>query len=179
MKREKGGNDDRHEKKHGKKGEARPTGSDPEAAKTERKRLKKAARKAAKSAAKAPIRSVLVESVAPGESPRVSYDPIERSLELLIPRAEQGLPGPQGQTGPRGESGQPGPRGPQGSQGPQGPQGPQGIQGPAGPPGERGAGLDSSLAPSDSQRRELYVDSEGRLCFRSGRDHFRVVLERT
>jgi Collagen triple helix repeat (20 copies) len=171
--------DARHEKKRQKKDGGDRTGSDPERSKAERKRLEKAARKAAKDAAKAPIRSVSVESTEPGEPPRVSFDPIERSLELLIPPAEQGPPGPQGQPGPRGESGAPGPRGPQGPQGPQGPHGPQGIQGPAGPAGERGAGMDFSAAPNDGQRRELYVDSEGRLCFRSGREHFRVVLEKT
>jgi hypothetical protein len=38
--------------------------------------------------------------------------------------------------------------------------------------------MDFSRAPRDGQRRELYVDGEGRLCFRAGSEQFRVVLER-
>jgi len=56
-------------------------------------------------------------------------------------------------------------------------QGPQGIQGPEGPRGEPGAGIDFSRAPSDGQTRGIYIDVEGRLCFRVGRQDYRVVLE--
>jgi hypothetical protein len=134
----------------------------------------KAERKAAKKAAKSPIRSVTVESLEPGRSPQVSYEPVERILRLAMPRGALGPSGPAGKTGPKGE---PGPPGRPGLQGPQGPQGPQGIQGPEGPPGERGVGIDFSRAPSDGQARELYVDFDGRLCFRIGSRHYRVVLE--
>ena len=159
--------------------EAAGTGSDKAISKAERKRQEKAAgkaaRKAAKRAAKAPIRSVSVESIGAGQPPRASFDPVQRVLELGIPEGEQGPPGPPGRPGPRGEAG---PAGRAGAQGPQGPHGPQGTQGPAGSPGERGAGVDFSRAPNDGQRRELYVDGDGRLCFRVGSEHFRVVLER-
>jgi len=162
----------RGRKKHPEEEEA-SRGTEVGPSKAERKRWEKEARKAAKSAAKAPIRSVSVKSLGAAEPPRASYDPVERTLELGIPRGEQGPPGPPGRPGPRGEAGR------AGAQGPQGPHGPQGIQGPAGPPGERGAGIDLSRAPNDGQRRALYVDAEGRLCFRAGRERYRVVLEKT
>jgi hypothetical protein len=38
-------------------------------------------------------------------------------------------------------------------------------------------GIDFANAPSDGQTRELYIDFEGRLCFRVGNRHFRVVME--
>jgi hypothetical protein len=142
--------------------------------KAERKRRDKEAKKAAKRAAKSPIRSVSIEGLAPGEPPRVSFDPLERGLELAIPEGAQGAPGPAGRPGPRGESGRTGPSGPPG---PQGPHGPQGIQGPPGPSGERGAGINFSDAPNDSLKRELYIDGEGRLCFRAGKKQFLVALE--
>ena len=155
-------------------GIAAPTASGAAASKAARKQRQKAARKAAKKIAKSPIRSVSIESLGPGQPPRASFDPVERVLELAIPEGADGAPGPAGRLGPRGESGRPGPPG---RQGPQGPHGPQGIQGPPGPPGERGAGIDFSDAPSDNKKRELYIDGEGRLCLRVGKDHFLVTLE--
>jgi len=104
---------------------------------------------------------------------------------------QQHKPPPQGQAKPGGPAvrqGQPGqgqamrgPQGPQGQamrgpQGPQGPHGPQGMQGPSGPAGEPGLGLDLSRAPQDGKKRALYVDSEGRLCYRAGDEHFVVTL---
>jgi hypothetical protein len=167
-------------KKHRQEDEAaEATGSDESTSKAERKRqekaARKAARKAAKKAAKSPIRSVTVERLGAGQPPRASFDPVDRVLELAIPEGAEGSPGPAGRPGPRGEAGQ---AGRPGGQGPQGPHGPQGIQGPAGAPGERGAGIDFSHAPNDGQRRDLYVNGEGRLCFRVGSQHFLVVLER-
>lgn len=147
--------------------------------KADRKRQKaeqKAAKKAAKQAAKSPIQSVSMERVAAGEPPGATFDPVIRSLTLALPQSSAGAPGPAGRQGARGETGPVGPRGPQGPQGPQGPHGPQGVQGPAGPPGQVGGGLDLSGAPQDGRKRALYVDDEGRLCFRSGQDHFVVVV---
>jgi Collagen triple helix repeat (20 copies) len=160
-----------------------PTASDASPPKAGRKReekaarraAKKAAKKAAKASAKSPIRSVSIEIRGSGEAPRASFDPVERALVIAIPERAQGAPGPVGRPGPRGE---PGKAGPPGAQGPQGPHGPQGIQGPAGPPGERGPGIDLGTAPDDGRSRGLYVNAEGRLCFRAGSEHFLVALER-
>jgi hypothetical protein len=151
---------------------AGPDESDAKAQKRQARAARKAAKKAAKQMAKAPIRSVSVESLAAGQPPQASFDPVERTLTLAIPEGLPGNAGPAGRPGPRGETG---PRGPQG---PQGPHGPQGIQGPAGPPGERGAGIDVRHAPNDGKRRELYINGEGQLCFRVGNEHFLVTLER-
>jgi hypothetical protein len=167
---------DRPERKRGR--EAPPAAAavaDEPSTKAERKRqekaLRKAAKEAARKAAKSPIRAVRVVSVGGGQPAAGGFDPVERVLELSLPRGEAG---PPGKTGPRGERGEPG--GP-GLQGPQGPHGPQGIQGPPGPPGERGIGIDFGHAPNDGQTRELYVDFDGRLCFRVGNQHFRVALD--
>jgi len=161
---------DREKKKHRRTGTAEAGAraeSEVTLAKADRKRQEKAARKAAKRLAKSPIRSVAVEALGAGEAPRASFDPEERALVLALPAGVAGEPGPVGRPGPRGEAGR---------AGPQGPHGPQGIQGPPGPPGERGIGVDLSRAPNDRQERGLYVDEEGRLCFRAGKDHFVVAL---
>jgi hypothetical protein len=142
--------------------------------KADRKAAKKADRKAAQKAAKSPIQSVVVETLGAGQLPRADFDPGARVLKLAIPRGTEGPAGPMGKPGPKGEPGPPGKPGPQGFQGPHGP---QGIQGPEGPPGERGAGIDFSRAPNDGQARELYVDGEGRLCYRVGKQQYRVALE--
>jgi hypothetical protein len=126
--------------------------------KDERRRAKKEAKKAAKRAADAPISAVRVTVHEVGEAARASYDAVSRVLKLSVP---------VGETGPRGEAG------PVGPQGPQGPQGAQGIQGPRGEPG---AGLDLRRAPKDQQDREIYVDAEGRLCYRAGSRHFVLSL---
>jgi hypothetical protein len=138
--------------------------------KAEKKAAKKAAKRAAKKAAKSPILAVTVSMVGDEEEPGAAFDPAERTLALHLPAGDAGAPGPAGKPGPRGEAG---PRGPQG---PQGPHGPQGIQGPPGPPGETGVGIDLGRAPQDGRKRSLYVDSEGRLCYRAGNEHFLVTL---
>lgn len=143
----------------------------------ESKRQKKASKRAAKEAARAPIRSVEIELLGPNAVPRGSFDAAERTLLLALPEGPKGSPGPAGPAGRVGLRGAPGPAGKPGAQGPQGPHGPQGTQGPGGPPGEPGAGLDFNEAPNDGQRRELYVDAEGRLCFRAGQQLFRVGVE--
>src|SRR5262249_40203190 len=130
----------------------------------ERKRREKELRKAAKRQSKLPIRSVSVSGLPAGEDPGVSFDAAAGALLLQIPGGAKGEPGPSGRQGVRGDVGR---------QGPQGPQGAQGIQG---PPGERGIGLDLNGAPNDGKERALYVDGQGRLCFRAGADHFVVAL---
>ena len=147
------------------------------ASKVERKRLKKAAKRAAKEAARSPIQSVTIETLAASEAARVSFDPVERVLALELPDAPKGPPGPPGPAGRVGPRGAAGPPGKPGAQGPQGPHGPQGTLGPPGPPGEPGTGIDFGYAPNDGQSRELFVDGDGRLCFRVGNRHFRVLLE--
>jgi hypothetical protein len=142
--------------------------------KAERKRREKEAKRAAKEAARSPIHAATIETLGPGEAPLASFDPVARVLKLAFPEGPKGPPGPSGpigRVGPRGVAGL------AGRPGAQGPHGPQGTQGPVGPPGEQGAGLDFSNAPSDGQSRELYIDGDGRLCFREGRRHFRVVME--
>jgi hypothetical protein len=131
------------------------------------KAARKAAKRAAKLSAKSPIATVAVADGQGRDAPAAAYDPVTRTLSLTLPRGPVGPPGAAGRPGARGERGAPGP------QGPQGPHGPQGVQGPSGPPG---AGLDLSLAPEDARARSLYVDGEGRLCYRAGRDHFVVSL---
>lgn len=131
----------------------------------ESRAARKAAKKAEKLAAKAAIYVVEVAAVAPDAPAAAQYDSLTRALKLTVPRGATGAPGAIGRPGPRGE---PGPRGPQG------PQGPQGILGPGGP---AGFGLDLSLAPDDGMERSLYIDGEGRLCYRAGRDHFIIELE--
>jgi hypothetical protein len=42
--------------------------------------------------------------------------------------------------------------------------------------GEQGAGIDFSLAPQDGVERTLYLDREGRLCYREGDRHFLVSV---
>jgi hypothetical protein len=133
-------------------------GKDDEATAEDQRRADKAARKAAKKAAKSPITSVHVSLIEAGKTPRASYDDESRALELTLPAAG---PGPRGEAGPAG---------------PQGPQGPHGAQGIQGPRGEPGFGLDLRHAPRDNQERELYVDAEGRLCFRAGARHFLVTM---
>jgi hypothetical protein len=145
--------------------------------KAERKRLEKAAKRAAKEVARSPIHSVTIEMLGPGEAPLASFNPVERVLKLALPAGPKGPPGPPGPVGRVGPRGVAGPAGRPGAQGPQGPHGPQGTQGPLGPPGEPGTGLDFSYAPSDGQSRELYIDGDGRLCFREGNRHFRVAME--
>ena len=145
--------------------------------KGERKRQLKAAKRAAKEAARAPIHAVAIETLGPGETPLASFDPVERVLTLALPEGPKGPAGPPGPVGRVGPRGVPGPAGKPGAQGPQGPHGPQGTQGPVGPPGEPGAGLDFGYGPSDGQSRGLYIDGDGRLCFREGTRHFRVVME--
>ena len=145
--------------------------------KAERKRLKKAAKRAAKEVARSPIQSVTIETLGASEAARISFDPVERVLALALPDGPKGPPGPPGPAGRLGPRGAAGPPGKPGAQGPQGPHGPQGTQGPPGPPGEPGTGIDFGYAPNDGQSRELFVDGDGRLCFRVGNRHFRVVLE--
>jgi hypothetical protein len=125
------------------------------AEKQARKAAEKEARKADKLAAKAAIASVRIESLDPGKTPSASFDAKTRQLILNLPAA---APGPRGEAGPQGA---------------QGPQGPQGIQG---PPGETGLGLDFRRAPKDHVARELYVDGDGNLCFRTGTRHFVVSV---
>jgi hypothetical protein len=149
--------------------------------KAERKRLEKAAKKAAKEAAKeaarSPIRSVQLEMRGPDEAPQASFEPVQRVLTLGIPAGPKGPSGPTGPPGRVGPRGTPGAPGKPGGIGPQGPHGPQGTQGPLGPSGDQGTGLDFSYAPTDGQSRELYIDGDGRLCFRVGNQHYRVLLE--
>jgi hypothetical protein len=147
--------------------------------KAERKRREKAAKRAAKEAARSPIHAVTIDALGSGEAPLASFDPVERVLKLALPEGPKGPPGPSGPGGRVGPRGPAGPAGKPGAQGPQGPHGPQGTQGPLGPPGEPGAGLDFGYAPSDGKSRELYIDADGRLCFREGNHHFRVVMEPT
>lgn len=128
------------------------------------KAARKAAKKARKQAAKAPVAAVEVLTVDSQMPAAAAYEPSTRTLQLVLPRGATGASGPAGRPGPRGE------RGPQG---PQGPHGPQGIQGLAGP---EGVGIDLSLAPEDGQRRSIYVDADGTLCFRAGREQFLIAL---
>jgi hypothetical protein len=100
----------------------------------------------------------------PDASAAASYDPSSRTLRLVLPRGAAGPPGPAGRTGPKGDGG---------PQGLQGPHGPQGVQGPPGPPSR---GIDLSQAPDDGRERSLYLDAEGRLCYRVGHEHFFVHL---
>ena len=130
--------------------------------KAERKHREKAAKRAAKEALRSPIRAVTIEALGSGEAPLVSFDPVERVLRLGLPEGPKGPPGPSG---------------PVGRVGPRGAAGPAGKPGTQGPPGEPGAGLDFSYSPSDGKSRELYIDADGRLCFREGNHHFRVALE--
>lgn len=131
------------------------------------KAIRKAAKKAAKLAAKAPISAVVVTIVGPHDQAGAVYDPATRKLKLVLPGSPTG---PAGRPGPPGARGEPGPRGQQGTQGPHGP---QGIQGPVGP---QGVGVDVSLAPDDGQLRSIYVDGEGKLCYRVGKQNFVVSL---
>ena len=131
---------------------------------------RKAAKKAAKLAKKAAIQSVETITGDSGARAAAEYDPSSRTLRLVLPRGATGPAGPVGRPGPRGG------RGPQGEQGPQGPQGPHGPQGVQGPTGPRGAGIDHSLATDDGRERAIYVDAEGRLCYRVGREHFLIAL---
>ena len=126
------------------------------------KAARKAAKKARKLAAKAPIAAVEVVTVDSDLPAAATFDPSTKTLKLVLPRGEAGAAGPVGRPGPRGEAG------------PQGPHGPQGIQGPAA--GPEGIGLDLSSAPEDGQRRSLYVDAEGKLCFRVGREQFLIAV---
>ena len=74
-------------------------------------------------------------------------------LNFVLPRGQQGIPGPTGATGPvgakgdkgdKGDKGETGPQGPRGATGPAGPQGATGVQGtigatgPQGPKGDKG-----------------------------------------
>jgi hypothetical protein len=117
-----------------------------------------------------------------GKTPTATFDPATGLLDLGIPSGApgaQGPPGPRGESGPRGEQGLRGERGHDGApgvQGPQGPQGPQGVQGLPGPKGDPGQGLDLSLGPEDGMHRALYVDRQGRLCYREGDRHYVVTL---
>jgi len=163
----------RGEKKHGDKERARSASApdDTAAADESAPRLsKKEAKRAAKLAAKAAIGRVVVAEADGRASCAADYDPLTRTLSLSLPRGANGPPGP---AGPAGRPGARGERGAAGPQGPQGPHGPQGIQGPAGLPG---AGLDLTLAPEDGRQRTLYVDEEGRLCYRVGSNHFVVAV---
>jgi hypothetical protein len=143
----------------------------------ERKRLQKAARKAKKEAARSPIRTVVVDVGPVGDTPRASYDALNRVLAMRFPAPPKGPLGPRGPAGRTGPRGAQGPTGNVGLQGPMGPPGPAGPAGQMGPSGEQGQGIDFSYAPADGQSRELYIDGDGRLCFRVGNQHFRVVLE--
>jgi hypothetical protein len=125
------------------------------AEKKAKKAAEKEAKKADKVAAKAAIASVRVEPLEPSKKPSASFDPAVRVLTLSLPMPAAG---PRGETGPQGA---------------QGPQGPQGIQGPR---GETGPGLDLRRGPKDHVERELYVDGEGRLCFRAGTHNFVVSV---
>lgn len=59
-------------------------------------------------------------------------------FNFVLPRGEQGYPGPAGERGPAGEAGPQGAAGPQGPKGDTGDPGPTGPQGPKGDPGEQG-----------------------------------------
>jgi hypothetical protein len=152
---------DKDKKKRTGKEQETPEADNKALSKDERRRLEKSAKKAAKRAAKSPVTSISVVTLEAGEAARASFEPHTRALELGLP------------AGARGGRGERGPAGPQGAQGPQGPHGPQGIQGPR---GDSGVGIDLREAPKDHQERELYVDGEGRLCFRAGSQHFAVML---
>lgn len=52
-----------------------------------------------------------------------------QTLNLVIPKGEQGIPGPQGTPGPKGDKGDIGPAGPPGLQGPKGDKGEKGNKG--------------------------------------------------
>jgi hypothetical protein len=131
------------------------------------KAARKAAKKARKLAKKAPVAEVEIVTLDPQLPAAVAYDASNRMLKLALPRGAAGVPGPAGRPGPRGE------RGPQG---PQGPHGPQGIQGPAGP---AGVGIDLSLVPEDGRQRSIYVDADGKLCYRVGREQFVINVTPT
>lgn len=128
------------------------------------KAARKAAKKARKLAAKAPIAEVEILVLDSHVPPAAAYDIATRTLKLGIPRGAPGAQGPVGRPGPPGE------------RGPQGPQGPHGPQGTQGPPGPESVGVDLSLAPADGQRREIFVDADGRLCYRVGREQFLIAL---
>jgi hypothetical protein len=178
----KGGPDKKKARGDGKKkllpaGEPTAEASAHALSKAERKRLEKEVKRAAKAEARSPIRAVTIEVLGPGGDAAATFDPMERVLKLALPEGPKGPAGPSGPAGRVGPRGAAGPAGKPGAQGPQGPHGPQGTQGPVGPPGDPGAGLDLAGAPSDGKVRELYVDEDGRLCFREGNRSFRVVLE--
>ncbi|HXB55231.1 MAG TPA: hypothetical protein VN461_10635 [Vicinamibacteria bacterium] len=42
--------------------------------------------------------------------------------------------------------------------------------------GPQGVGVDLSLAPDDGQLRSIYVDGDGKLYYRVGKQHFVVSL---
>jgi hypothetical protein len=138
-------------------GKAKPKKQIREDASSIDRAARKAAKKGEKLAKKAAIRFVDIVTVGADATASGRYDPSTRSLELALPCGSAGRPGPRGQPGPKGP------------QGPQGPHGPQGIQGPTGP---QGLGIDIALAPDDGLDRSIYVDGEGKLCYRVGTDHF-------
>jgi hypothetical protein len=73
--------------------------ADKKAARAEEKKAAKAAKKAAKAVAKSPIGTVRVMTLDWNESARATYDPVGRSLDLMLPG---GAPGPKGEPGPAG-----------------------------------------------------------------------------
>jgi hypothetical protein len=89
----------------GKKKDGTNTGGEvAKAAKSERKAAKaveklaaKVAKKAAKAAAKSPIGTVRVTTLGWNEIARAAYDPVGRSLDLMLPA---GAPGAKGDPGP-------------------------------------------------------------------------------
>ena len=133
----------------------------------------------------APVTLVAVKALAAGEPAAAAYSAVTGVLELGIPQGKEGRagligkpgpkgePGPQGPQGPRGE---PGARGETGARGEPGREGPQGTQGTPGPRGEPGIGIDYSLAPEDGFMRALYIDRDGRLCYREGDRHFLISV---
>lgn len=132
--------------------------------------------------AKEPVISeVNVFTVSHGEKAEASFDPESHVLELRIP---EGKIGPQGTIGPKGEQGPQGAQGLQGARGPMGPKGesgrngepgPQGPQGPQGIKGDSGIGIDFS-AIKDSMERKIFVDAEGKLCYKEGDKVFLISL---
>ena len=42
--------------------------------------------------------------------------------------------------------------------------------------GAPGAGIDLSQAPADGKERAIYVDFNGRLCYREGSVHYLITL---
>jgi hypothetical protein len=125
------------------------------------------AKQGKKKPAVSPISSVTVKSLGAGATATAEYDPVTGVLALGIPQGKQGPPGPAGTPGPRGEPG---------FQGPQGLRGEFGLRGETGQKGEPGKGIDFSLAPQDGVERTLYLDREGRLCFREGDRHFLISV---